>query len=313
MAQQAATGPAPAAWTAQEIELAQARCTALLKDLDVVVVAEVPIREGAECGTAAPLKLISIGKSPQVAFMPPPILTCDMIAALHKWVQRDIQPLARKHLGAPVVRIDAMSSYSCRNAYGSLRTRLSEHGRANALDISTFLTARAGAAMVVADWGPTARELEAQVIAAAAAEKAPAEPPAAAASQPPQVAAPAPQSVAAPAAAPRSLPSRPGLSIRVPGVTLPSATPPSDRSTGLGLVEPNRLGGPKPADKPATSAPAAAVAPPPVSGKAAFLRAVHRASCKIFATTLGPEANTWHKNHFHVDMAERAQNRTICE
>ena len=32
---------------------------------------------------------------------PPVDLTCDMIAALHKWVQQDVQPLARKHLGAP--------------------------------------------------------------------------------------------------------------------------------------------------------------------------------------------------------------------
>jgi hypothetical protein len=27
---------------------------------------------------------------------------------------------------------------------------------------------------------------------------------------------------------------------------------------------------------------------------------------------LGPEANNWHKNHFHVDMAERPRG-VICE
>ena len=83
------------AWSGQEIEAAQARCTALLGGLDVVAVPETPIREGRECGTAAPMKLISIGKSPQVALSPPPTVTCDLIAALHKWLHHDVQPLRR--------------------------------------------------------------------------------------------------------------------------------------------------------------------------------------------------------------------------
>ena len=90
---------------------------------------------------AAPMKLISVGRNPPVALSPPPVVTCDMIAALSRWMARDIQPLARKHLGAPVVRIETMSSYSCRNAYGRKDSRLSEHGRANAVDIGAFVTA----------------------------------------------------------------------------------------------------------------------------------------------------------------------------
>jgi hypothetical protein len=43
-----------------------------------------------------------------------------------------------------------------------------------------------------------------------------------------------------------------------------------------------------------------------------FLRAAHRAACKTFGTVLGPEANNAHKNHFHVDMAERPRG-AICE
>ncbi len=37
----------------------------------------------------------------------------------------------------------------------------------------------------------------------------------------------------------------------------------------------------------------------------AFLHDAHDAACRIFGTTLGPEANDAHRNHFHVDMAER--------
>ena len=120
------------AWSRQEIGAAQARCAALLSGLDVVAVPETPIREGRQCGSAAPMKLIGLGKSPQVVLSPPPTVTCELIAALHKWLHRDVQPLARRHLGAPVIRIAAMSSYSCRTAYGRAGGRLSEHGRANA-------------------------------------------------------------------------------------------------------------------------------------------------------------------------------------
>ncbi len=36
-----------------------------------------------------------------------------------------------------------------------------------------------------------------------------------------------------------------------------------------------------------------------------FLRVVHRSACKRFVTTLGPEYNAAHYNHFHMDMGGR--------
>ncbi len=39
--------------------------------------------------------------------------------------------------------------------------------------------------------------------------------------------------------------------------------------------------------------------------RAAFLREIHDGACEIFGTTLGPEANEAHRNHFHLDMKER--------
>jgi hypothetical protein len=33
-----------------------------------------------------------------------------------------------------------------------------------------------------------------------------------------------------------------------------------------------------------------------------FLRAVHSAGCRRFGVTLGPDANAYHRNHFHFDM-----------
>jgi hypothetical protein len=273
-------------WTQQDIDLATARCVAQLKGLDLVTMPEPAFREGSECGTPAPMKLVSIGSNPPVSFSPPPILTCDMIAALHTWMQREVQPLARKHLGAPVIRITTMSSYSCRNAYGRAKSRLSEHGRVNALDIGSFVTTRGQTAMVVADWGPIARELAIQKKQEGAPETADSHPAA----------------TPAPPTAVTSQPLRP--SIGLPGISVP--TPESGHPLGLGL-QPSRLGGPKSGDGPANAA-----SPASLNEKSVFLRAVHKAACRVFGTVLGPEANNAHKNHFHVDMAER-KHGVICE
>ena len=305
----------PLHWSAEEIALAQARCATLLKGIDAVTVPETPIRDGTQCGAAAPMKLISIGKNPPVQLSPPPVITCDLIAALSRWMDRDVQPLARKHLGAPVIKLEAMSSYSCRNAYGRADRRLSEHGRANALDISSFVTARGQSALVVADWGMTAREVAAQ---AAAAAKAQAEQAAAHASNRAAVgsfAAPqlngssgfATQSALVPV--PASPPEHtPGQIFSIPGLSINIGGGQSGSSSELGLSPPSRLGGPKPVNGPPAASPALAVLP---QVKTEFLRAAHRSACKIFGTVLGPEANKAHKNHFHVDMADRKA--VICE
>jgi hypothetical protein len=302
--------PAPPTWSQQEVEAAQARCAVVLKGLDVVAVPEAPLREGAECGAPAPMRLISVGRSPQVALSPPPMLTCDMVAALAGWMERDVQPLARKHLGAAVARIQTMSSYSCRNAYGRAQGRVSEHGKANALDIGSFVTARGKAALVIADWGPTAREIAAAAAAAKraaeAAAKAPAPPPAQAGKGDER------SSVAArkpPAAAATMMPLdlRPGVLVGVPGVSIDMPRG-QGNVPAYGLAPTSRLGGPKPPPAAPVEAPAASP-----DGKTDFLRAVHRSACKVFKTALGPEANKAHLNHFHVDMAERIRDTKVCD
>jgi hypothetical protein len=39
--------------------------------------------------------------------------------------------------------------------------------------------------------------------------------------------------------------------------------------------------------------------------KSLFLRKVHGSACGIFTTVLGPEANEAHRNHLHLDLAQR--------
>jgi hypothetical protein len=195
-----------------------------------------------------------------------------------------------------------MSSYSCRNAYGRAKGRLSEHGRVNALDIAAFITARGQTTMVVADWGPIAREIAAQ---AAAAQK---QREAAEAAKQKNALPPGGPEAAAPVATQQPL--RPSLGI----IGLPAIgvqVPRPEAPAALGFTDASRLGGPKQTDGQAQPEPPVPAAEP-LTSKAQFLRAAHKAACKIFGTVLGPEANSAHKNHFHVDMAER-KHGPICE
>jgi len=335
----------PTEWPAVDVELAKARCTQLLKGIDAVVVPEPPFRKG-DCGAMAPVRLISLGKSPEVAISPPAVVSCDMVVALSKWMKGDVQPLARRHLGAEVIRIETMSDYSCRMAYGRIGNKLSEHGKANALDIRSFTTRKGEEAVVLTGWGATKRDIEKQIAAAKAAaakaeiariasEKASKE-----------------QAEAATAAAQSATTATP-----LPRKTLVEGLPPREGDTNslsrpatfatesFGMA-PARLGGPKEAvvtnveikpvggkskkkktdaaesaakpDETAALPPGGAggdqpaVAPPPKNPTGRFLHEVHAAGCRIFGTTLGPEANEAHRNHFHVDMAPRKVKK-ICD
>jgi hypothetical protein len=315
--------PVPQTWSEQEIAEAQARCTQILSKINVVAVHQPPIREGKDgkCGNAAPIRLLSLGRKPRVTFSPPALVNCEMAAALYKWVTGDVQRLAKKHLGERIAKVEVMSDYSCRASAGRHTGRLSEHAYVDALDIRGFVTESGKVTDVIDTWGPTQRDIAAQIAAdQAAGAKADAIKEAAiraaadmagqknlkdAKSKPGDTRAPA--AVASTLGTPGS-----GLAKRTRAngveritVTLPGAT----QHKPLEIAA--RLGGPQAAkryqDPPSRVAilPPQSIAIPTPGPRAQFLRAAHDAACRIFGTTLGPEANEAHRNHFHVDMAER--------
>jgi hypothetical protein len=149
--------PAADAWSATEISAAQRACKAILKRVKAIVRPVPPVKNG-KCGDPAPVELIQLGKTP-VTFNPPPTLNCQMVAALAKWIDKGLQPLAKKHIGASITEVSVMSSYSCRNAYGRRNARLSEHATGNALDIGGFVFGDGLKARLLTHWGVTQREL----------------------------------------------------------------------------------------------------------------------------------------------------------
>ncbi len=95
--------------------------------------------------------------------------------------------------------------------------------------------------------------------------------------------------------------------------TIIDGTSKSDEIEAHALAPAARLGGPKEGETATAAIPPASDAVIVVSKKGRFLREVHASACRTFGTTLGPEANESHRNHFHVDMAERKNGLKICD
>jgi hypothetical protein len=189
--------PAPETWSAAEIEAAAKDCDKRLPGLDASYDRLPPIREGV-CGTPAPVRLrgFSGDRHSFLSFSPEPIVTCRLAESLQQWLNGTVQPAAELHLHSRIVRLTNLSAYSCRMRYYGRSQKLSEHARANAVDIGEFITAAGGRVSVLEGW--------------------------------------------------------------------------------------------KSSDE-----------------RSAFLHAVHDGACEIFGTTLGPDANSAHVNHFHLDAKER--------
>ena len=329
-------------WTEEETAAERARCVTVLKDVDAEFEEAAPVRDGG-CGSAAPVKVTSIGKEKKVSISPPATMTCDLVVALVQWMDNDVQPAAQRHFGKAVTKISNISDYSCRNAYARTSTRLSEHALANALDIRDFITEDGQIADLKRDWGPVARDIAAQIAAEKAAEAARKAAAAAA-----EAAAKAAKEAAARAAADKAADkskggtkSEPKAETKTAAKTDPKSEPKSDAKEEAApeqaeKLSPRELRRLKRAERrkereearaaakeaalvaektpagllPASASLAAAAKNPGPKGQ--FLREVHEAACGTFGTVLGPEANEAHRDHFHLDMAKRRY-KSFCE
>jgi len=189
--------PPPEKWTSAEIEAGRKDCLRRIWDLHMLFQPLDPVREGA-CGAPAPVRLLGFdyGTEPVLLFSPAPMVSCKLAANLRRWADDVLQPSAKTHLHARIVTITTLSSYRCIPQFDVAGERISQHGFANAVDISEFITEKGERIAVLDNWNAKGE-------------------------------------------------------------------------------------------------------------RSAFLHAIHDGACVIFGTTLGPEANEAHKNHFHLDMKER--------
>jgi hypothetical protein len=83
------------------------------------------------------LEAIVLADKRKVVVKPAAILRCRMATAIADWIRSDIVPIAAS-LGSQLSDLDNFDSYECRGRNRVAGAQLSEHGRANALDVRAF-------------------------------------------------------------------------------------------------------------------------------------------------------------------------------
>jgi hypothetical protein len=92
---------------------------------------------GCAVADAVRLEAIVLPDKSLVSITPPATLDCTMAEAIAYWVREDLTA-AVQGLGAPLRSIDNYASFDCRGRNNIPGAKLSEHGRANALDIRSL-------------------------------------------------------------------------------------------------------------------------------------------------------------------------------
>jgi hypothetical protein len=95
-----------------------------------------PITGPGECEAPDVVRLenVVLPDKSRVAITPPAILRCTMAEAVADWVREEAAPRALD-LGSSLKAVENFTSFECRGRNGVAGAKVSEHGKANALDI----------------------------------------------------------------------------------------------------------------------------------------------------------------------------------
>lgn len=80
------------------------------------------------------------------------LASCPLAVAYALFERHALQPAAQRAFSQPVVQIDHLGSFACRNMYNRKVGRLSQHASANALDIAGFRLADGQRVQLLKDW-----------------------------------------------------------------------------------------------------------------------------------------------------------------
>ncbi len=106
---------------------------------------------GGQCYISKPYRMYAAARG-GVRFEPAATLRCQMIPTVETWVQEILRPAARRFLGSDIVQLRIAASYACRARNHKTGGKLSEHGKANAIDISKFILADGRVVTVKRGW-----------------------------------------------------------------------------------------------------------------------------------------------------------------
>jgi hypothetical protein len=106
---------------------------------------------GAGCATFNAVRLASLSGDRQsfnISNLGP--ITCPLANSFAGWARFGVDRAARSILGSPLVRIETMGSYSCRNVAGT--EKRSAHATGNAIDVGAFVLADGRRISVLSGW-----------------------------------------------------------------------------------------------------------------------------------------------------------------
>src|SRR5262245_9787377 len=128
--------PLPVEIDRLEREAALRLCEEFTRADVAVSTALAPMAWDNGCTAAAPVSVTAIklegGKL--VELKPAATLRCPTALIIARWFREDLEPLAER-LGSPINRVEVASSFACRPRNSISGAIMSEHGKANALDI----------------------------------------------------------------------------------------------------------------------------------------------------------------------------------
>lgn len=109
------------------------------------------------CGAIKPFEMRAAANG-RVGLRPAALLRCNMIPQVDRWVTGVVEPAVRHYYGVPLVEISVAASYGCRPMNNIAGGKLSEHGHANAVDVSGFTLADGRRITVREGWRGDARD-----------------------------------------------------------------------------------------------------------------------------------------------------------
>lgn len=108
------------------------------------------IRNG-RCGERSPLEVTGIG---EMELSAPVVTNCRMATRVHAWANA-LQDLAKDQFDSAIASIEVSTSYQCRRRNNAPDGKISEHGFANALDVTGFTLENGQQISILEDWGAT--------------------------------------------------------------------------------------------------------------------------------------------------------------
>ena len=85
--------------------------------------------------------VMPVGNGSRIELRPAPILRCPFAESVAGWLREEAAPQADK-LGAPLRAVETNDAFECRGRNRVAGGKLSEHGKANAVDLRSFTRRR---------------------------------------------------------------------------------------------------------------------------------------------------------------------------